>query len=436
MKRLILLTVDALGAQHVSCLGYPRQTTPNIDAYAEENTLFETCIAQSSHTRESMFSMFLSAYPFEIGGVGPVPDDRATLATILSQADVTTGGFHSNPYLSRAYDFGQGFDSFYDSLPLGRNRIMAFVHRVLNHFQTQPYTRAEDLNEKGLSWLTGSRSSADESQFLWLHYMDPHGPYQPPKQHQLEFMDETVSERNAKSLWRKSVDSPDELSDKERQKLVNLYDAEIHYVDSAIHDFIKSLKRKGLFDDSIVIVAADHGELFGEYDLYGHPRYVYDELVRVPLLVIGDNVTSRRVNSPVENLDIAPTVMDYFCLEVNREFSGRSLLDYDDDPSRVAYSEASGEGEDADVRRIAVRLGEYHFCAEYREGRLKNKEVFEIVGSDTVRRDPENVDEGVLQDLAERATERATTGSNRQPTAETDSVSSNVEERLRNLGYK
>lgn len=436
MKRVILLTVDALGARHVGCLGYPRPTTPNLDAYAEENTLFQTCIAQSSHTRESMFSMFLSAYPFELGGVGPVPEDRATLATVLSRADVMTGGFHSNPYLSRAYDFGRGFDSFYDSLPLGRTRVMALVHRVLNYFQTQPYTRAEDLNQKGLSWLIRSSASTDEQQFLWLHYMDPHGPYQPPEQHQLEFMDRIIPEREAKSLWRKSVDSPDAITDEERKQLIDLHDAEVHYVDSAINDFIESLKQKELFEDSVVIVAADHGELFGEYDMYGHPRYVYDELVRVPLLVIGDDVPSRRVDSSVENLDIAPTVVDYFGLDVKHGFSGQSLMDYENDRSRMAYSEASGEQEDADARRIAVRSKEYHYCAEYRDSRLEDEEVFEIAEDEAVSLDPENIEESVLEALAEGARERLAADGDRQPYAETGTESSTVEERLRNLGYK
>lgn len=378
-KDVFLLTVDALGASHVGSLGYDRETTPRLDALADRGIECRTCIAQSSHTRESMPSLFYSAYPFELGEVGPVPDDRPTLVTELSDAGYATAGFHSNPYLSRAYGFDRGFDAFDDSLPLAENRLMTFVHRVVNHFRLQPYTRGEDLTRRGLTWIDNTTA---DTRFLWLHYMDPHGPYQPPDRFQRLFRDEMVGRRRAKRLWRRTVDEPESITDDERETLVDLYDAEIRYVDEAVGTFVDGLADRGLLDSSLVVLAADHGDAFGEHGIYGHPRQLYEELVHVPLVLLGPDLSSARVERPVENIDIAPTLVEAAGRGPVPEFSGTSIQRQletrgfettvptseapEIDTSEVAFTEAHGEDEDADISRFAVRTRRYNYHLELR----------------------------------------------------------------------
>jgi arylsulfatase len=457
---VVLLTVDALGAEHTGFLDYDRDTTPRLggllaggdgktDFAGIPAAWFTDCVAQSSHTRESMPSLFYSAYPFALGDVGSVPTDRPTLATVLSEAGVATAGFHSNPYLSRAYGFDRGFDDFEDALPLGRNRLGVLAHRLVNHFRTRPYTRAGPLDERGSDWLDRTAPP----RFLWLHYMDPHGPYQPPERHQRAFRSEPVGPRRAKTLWRKSVDDPEELTDGERRTLVDLHDAEIRYTDAAIADLLAGLRRRDPgFEETLVVVAADHGDLFGEHGRYGHPRYLYEELVHVPLLLFGGPVTAGRRGGTVENVDVAPTILDAFDLAPEPAFAGGSLL-VDDGPTSdesgstvsapdqdapaLAFAEAHGEDEAAGVERYAVRNGRFKFGLERRpDGR--SEALYDLDGPG----EAEDVTEAfpqVARELRERLqthVETVNAGRSTGDPRQDGEVDAAVTDRLEHLGYR
>jgi arylsulfatase len=453
VDNIFLLTVDALGAKHVGFLGYDRNTTPYLDEFAERSIQCRAGIAQSSHTRESMPSLFYSAYPFQLGEVGPVPDDHPTITTELANAGYTTAGFHSNPYLSRAYGFDRGFDTFDDALPLAKNRILTFVHRAINHFRLQPYTRAEDLNAKGLNWV--DTTTADR-RFLWLHYMDPHGPYQPPDSAQQLFHNETIGRREAKELWRRTVDEPETISDEERETLIDLYDAEIRYTDEAIGSFITELEARGLLDSSVVIVTADHGDAFGEHGIYGHPRQLYEELIHVPLLMFTPNGSSARLTQPVENIDIGPTILQMIDHDIPEEFQGTPLTDIVDtttDSARVAaessdaehlngepaaFAEAHGESDDVGVGRFAIRTEKYKYLVETDpDEAVRTRRLFDLSDDPEERTNVQTdlpdvrdrLDERLLQHISHtQAVDHAA-----DDQSEVDAV---VEDRLENLGYQ
>lgn len=361
---LILVSIDSLRADHCSMLGYERGTTPRLAEAASDGLVAERCYAQSSHTRESMPSMLYGVYPTRLDAVGHVPSDCLSLAEILADEGWATAGFHSNPYLSRAYGFDEGFDTFEDGLPLATNRIVTFFHRVRNHFSDEPYTRAEQLNKRALDWLSNHKN---RSTFVWLHYMDPHGPYQPPAAYQRLFRDEVVKTRRAKKLWRRSVDNPKSLSDREVATLIDLYDAEIKYTDAMIGELLNGLDALNDASDTVVAIGSDHGDLFGEHDEYGHPRRVYDELVHVPLAILGDGITSKRIQRPVENVDIMPTLfasanigIETADIPVNSSddtsyigIDGTSL--YEKGDNEFAFSFATGEDDESDHIYAALR---------------------------------------------------------------------------------
>jgi arylsulfatase len=468
---VVLLTVDAFGAAHAGFLGYERATTPRLSVLLDRNASSEAplpgevptawfgdCVAQSSHTRESMPSLFFSAYPFSLGDVGPVPTDRPTLATVASGAGVATAGFHSNPYLSRAYGFDRGFDAFGDALPLGRNRLGVLAHRLVNHLRMRPYTRAGALNERGLDWLDATPAP----RLLWLHYMDPHGPYQPPERHQRAFRSDPVGARRAKRLWRTSVDEPETLTDDDRRALVDLHDAEIRFADAAIADLLADLERRdpGL-SETLVVVAADHGDLFGEHGQYGHPRRLYEELVHVPLVLVGGPVAPGRREETVENVDVAPTLLDALGLAPEPAFAGDSLLrtaveggsgepagsERPDEPaaaveppredSGLAFAEAHGEGADADVERYAVRNRRFKFTLERRPDGTE-KVLYDLDGAG----EPVDV-AGEFPDAARELRERlrihveaaAAEGATVEAAPDGD-VDAAVADRLEKLGYR
>jgi len=457
VDHVFLLTVDALGAEHVGFLGYDRDTTPRLDELAERGLTCRTCIAQSSHTRESMPSLFYSAYPFQLGDVGPVPDDRPTITAELADAGYATAGFHSNPYLSRAYGFDRGFDAFDDGLPLAKNRVLTFVHRAINHFRLQPYTRADDLNAKGLDWLD---STTADRRFLWLHYMDPHGPYQPPARTQELFRDEPVGQRTAKKLWRRTVDEPETITDEERETLVDLYDAEIRYTDEMIGAFLDELAARGVRDSSLIVVAADHGDAFGRHGIYGHPRHLYEELVHVPLVVLGANGSSARIERPVENVDVGPTILDAVGRDVPPEFEGESLRrlggDEDKDENEAtstatepsgtegagsepaAFAEAHGEGDDAGVGRFAIRTPRYKYLVELDvDDEVATRRLYDLVDDPDEQTDVKAERPAVRDRLHERLLDHVTeVKAEADEVGDRDEVDAVVTDRLENLGYR
>lgn len=351
-QTIVLLSIDSLRADHCSVLGYDRETTPELRDALSDGTLYERCFAQSSHTRESMPSMLYGVYPPRLSAVGHAPDGSQSLASLLAEGGWATAAFHSNPYLSRAYGFDDGFDTFEDGLPLATNRVVTFLHRVRNHFSTEPYTRAETLNHQALAWLA---DRGGQPTFVWIHYMDPHGPYHPPAAYQREFRDEVLDDRRAKRLWRRSVDDPESLSDTDVETLVDLYDAEIRYTDAMVGELLAGLDDLDAVSDPTVVIASDHGELFGEHGQFGHPRRVHRELVHVPLALLDSDGGGDTVAHPVENVDIVPTVLDLAGLDAT-EFDGRSLRSPTGDPG--AFSFASGEGDEEDRFWAALRSRE------------------------------------------------------------------------------
>jgi len=440
-KNIILITIDALRADRVGWLGHSREVTPSLDKIAANSWVYETCIAQSSHTRESMPSMFFSAYPRELGAIGPVPDDRPTLVTELSNAGFTTAGFHSNPYLSRAYGFDRGFDVFDDSLPLARNRISTFLHRAINHLRLQPYTKAEDLTNKGLDWLDRSEGE----RFLWLHYMDPHGPYQPPTKYQELFRDDAIGKREAKSLWRRTVDEPETIDDSEQKQLRDLYDAEIRYLDDNLGRFFDELADRGLQEETLVIVGADHGDAFGEHGLYGHPRRLYETLIHVPLLVHPpEDIDCTRIDQPVENIDIAPTILDALDRDIPDSFGGEPLPSGGDEnrtpddrcQSPCAFTHAHGEEEMSSRNWYAVRTKQYKLHLNINgDGAIQAQELYNLSTDPNEHNDLIDEQEDLLKKMEAHLSTHLS--SINEPTdLKSNEVDDVVEDRLRTLGYK
>jgi arylsulfatase len=432
--RVILLTVDALGAEHVGLHVNEKNNTPNLSEYSQTGLSFDHCISQSSHTRESMFSLFLSKYPNDLNGVGPITSDHQTLATVLSKNNVATAGFHSNPYLSRAYNFNKGFDKFEDSLLLGRNRLFTNINRIFNYFKKRPYRRGNKINQMGLSWIQNNKESTKE--FLWLHYMDPHGPYQPPKSFRHKFVDRQVSYRQAKGLWRKTVDMPGEITEDERRILMQLYDSEVRYMDHCISEFITKLNSQFDTEDTVIIIAADHGELFDRYGLYGHPRYVYHELVHVPLLIIGDQIPSKRIKSPVENLDIAPTVVDLFNINPVSEFAGRSLVSKDYESKGHAISQASAEKENRNAQRVGVMSNkEYYYMGEFIKNELQSEYIFNISTDKPTKMHVDDIDRSIRSSLLKIARDSIQNNRLNRENKSTQ-IDKSVKDRLDRLGYR
>ncbi|QLD87072.1 sulfatase [Natronomonas halophila] len=303
---IVLLTLDALRADHVSSCGYDRETTPNLDRFAAENVQFSNAYSVSTHTREAIPGLLTGRYP------NACVDDgyelaADTIASHLRETDYTTGAFHANPYVSRAYGFDRDFDVFDDDLYLGQHKLVALAQRAYDKIRNRHYARAETINERALEFV----DSAEEPFFLWAHYMDPHGPYSPPQEYQTVFHDEYVRMKRAQKMYKRAaVSDPESITDDERQEMVNLYDEEIRYADAQLGAFLDELEARGLLEETLVIVTADHGDAFGERGYYGHPRELDPELLRVPLVARGPGVPAGEIEVPTSTVDVVPTVLE------------------------------------------------------------------------------------------------------------------------------
>ncbi|WP_396611637.1 sulfatase [Haloferax sp. S1W] len=411
---IILLSADALRADHLSCHGYHRETSPVLDDLASDSLHFTNAYSASSHTREAVPALLTGEYPdTAIDAKYRLATD--TVAKTLSEEGFATAGFHSNPFVSRAYGFDQGFDTFDDDLHFGKHKVIALAQRALDKLRNRHYARAEEINERSLEWLDSLDD--DEPFFLWNHYMDTHGPYEPPGEYATLYTDETISGRNAQSLYQRAIKDPDSITNDERQLLIDLYDAEIRYNDKRISEFLDALRERELLENSLVVFTADHGDAFGEHGYYEHPRYLHDEITHVPLIVRPPNGESGVVETPASTLDIVSTIESAYGGE--SEFS---LVDPVADTDRRVLSQARGENEDSHLRRYAVRTAEdVCFCERDREsGEI---EFTDSSGSE-------------LQSELREHVEARVAVENGESVGDDEDVDEEIERRLEALGYK
>ncbi|WP_136592349.1 sulfatase [Salinigranum halophilum] len=431
---IVLLTVDALRADHCSGLGYHRDTTLGLDAFASEAIAFHECVSVSSHTREAMPPLLSGYRPAEFAANGFRATDDPLLAERLSDAGYVTGGFHSNPYLSRAYDFDRGFDEFYDDLLLGQNRILALAQRALEKFvfkRGEYYARADEINRRSLDWLDSVGD--DRPVFLWNHYMDAHGPYHSPERH---WADKSLSASEAESLYRRSWTDPESITDDEQRLLVDSYDDEIRWLDGQITQFFDALRDRDLFEESLVILTADHGDAFGEHGYYTHPRYLHDILLRVPLVVSLPGGTQGSVDEQVSTLDVVPTVTAH--AGVDASLPGAPLVDEDGtftNGHETVFASATGENDDEGVRRFAGRRGDSKVLVEIdsSDGTTVQSQGFDLES------DPGETNVVPAETYSDLLTETEAYADGRldvQVGGEDAAAEGDIEERLEALGYK
>jgi arylsulfatase A-like enzyme len=345
---LILITIDCLRADHLSCLGYPKKTTPNLDSLASAGVLFTQAISVSNWTPASFISIFTSTYPSMYGGELWVINRRTSVTQILKEHGYHTAAFHSNPWLSSYYGYNKGFDTFDDSMPESRcespltkpqklikeivgtkGKVYEFLSRTYRIYAglrakmhaalvaRHPYVKGEDLNRKATSWLRGNPSNF----FLWIHYMDAHEPYIPSSR-----FTSPLKRYHLLSLFRRGHTLPETLSSQELSELIDLYDAQISYVDKVIGSLVRKLKRSNILDNTFIIATADHGQQFVEHGHAYHDVDLYDELIHVPLIISGPGLEGKVIGQQVSLLDLAPTILDILKAENPKNFLGNSLL--------------------------------------------------------------------------------------------------------------
>jgi arylsulfatase len=320
---VILITINSLRADHVSSLGYNRQTTPNFDKFAKEYIFFTNTFATSSWQMPSTGSIFTSLYPAEHGAthINKKLNPRVeTVAEILKKNGFYTMGFCCNPRLSNEYGFGQGFDMYDD---YSATMILSSILFDQNDSFDINKKRTNDLiNDAAIRWL---QNNTHKPFFLFVHYYDNHWDYLPGPPYNSLYIDTNYQGDIDGTEIAKEPLYSNKPSNEDFEHIIALYDGEIRQTDQDLGEFLTFLKKQGRFEDSVIIVTGDHGEQFYEH---GHTSHhgIFDEMIHVPLAVsIPDFNAPKTVDCLVSSVDILPTILDVTGIPVPSECKGKSL---------------------------------------------------------------------------------------------------------------
>lgn len=310
---LIIINIDALRADHLGCYGYPRPTSPHIDRLSRQGLLFTRSYSSSAYTRESVSALFTGTHPSTGGGEGWLASPNPKIPgfiDILKDADYRTGLFTASVNVSGKL-FIRGFHE---------------AKRVADNFGVT--ATGTPLTKLAVDFVTRHQK---EKFYLYLHYLDPHGPYSPSPQALKKLGvitppgpgDIYTGKRPSWIDLKKEGFGP---GDPRFENMITRYDAEIIDTDQAVGDLIDALDQLDLLKRTLIVITADHGEEFFEHGYMEHTWTLYKEVIHVPLIMVGPGINQpRKVDFAVSHADLLPTVMTM----LKRPFppaDGRSLF--------------------------------------------------------------------------------------------------------------
>jgi arylsulfatase A-like enzyme len=316
---LLIITLDTTRPDHLGCYGHERNTSPEIDRVAADGVVYTRAFSTSSWTLPAHASLFTGKFPWSHGARidpdGPVSladavqgddflrsyrasglaPDELTLAEILAAHGFTTGAVVGGPWMKRVFGLDRGFQHYDD-----------------DGIDTVSGRKAADITDAALAWLDRHER---ERFFLFLNYYDPHAPYRDPEGYGIRFL------------------SPQDRQSKRRIKLTTsaigaLYDGEIRYTDDHVGRLVESLRRRGLYDDAWIIITSDHGELLYEHEQMGHGLTLYQQEIRIPLIIKfpADAGRSGGDDAPIQLTDVFVMVLEGLGLPLPSRVRGHDGL--------------------------------------------------------------------------------------------------------------
>ncbi len=312
---LIVIVIDALRADRLGCYGYARNTSPFIDSLAAEGVVFEEAMSNSSYTRETVAALLSGLLPSHSGGTGWMahpPLDTVNLGELYQKAQYRTGFFSDTPML-KDRRFTKGFERF------------AFPNRSSRTSRGGPR-----LSARALAFAKGCRG---RKFMMYLHYLDPHAPYDPPEEFYLRYANSVLPAPlelygDVRQRCSDLIEDGFGPGDAAFDDLVLRYDAEVAHSDHSIKMLFEGLEELGVLDETLVVITADHGEEFLEHAFVEHAWTLYNESLNVPLIIWAPGVLKpQRHSAIVSTVDLMPTLLDL--MEIphgSRDFDGTSLF--------------------------------------------------------------------------------------------------------------
>ena len=324
---ILLISIDSLRADHLGCYGYQRDTSPIIDELAASGALFENTVSTTSWTLPAHMSL-LTSMDISVHGVGrdgvSLHPSIGTLTQGLKKEGYATACFCSSPYMNPAFGFDRGFD-LYRNIDLEDEKIKDTIlpppeeRDAVHEDITSPR-----ITGLAIDWISKHRSRPF---FLFLHLWDVHYDYIPPAPYDRLFDPDYQGDIDGKDYIHNDDVKPG-MDLRDLEHIIALYDGEIAYVDYHLGLIFKELKKLGIFDNTLIVVTADHGDEFFEHGSKGHRNTLYDEVVKIPLIVHlpREEMEGRKIPSQVSIIDIAPTILDLAGLAVPDQMQGSSLI--------------------------------------------------------------------------------------------------------------
>ena len=428
---VVLITLDTTRVDHLSTYGYERETSPNLDAFAERAVRYRRAWSTSSWTLPAHGSLFTGVYPSRHGAhyaddgaavlssvldiplaryvrAGRLPEEQVTMAEILGAQGYSTAAFVAGPWLNRGFGLLQGFTIKDDDV---------------KHFGGRP---ADEITNRALGWLAGLPEG--EPYFLFVNFFDAHAPYEPKQVHpdfpkaQMPFEPDYDSVMNGKTL----------LTQEERAILTDRYDAEIREMDAELGRLLEAVMARADGDETLVIVTADHGEALGDDGRFGHGFWLTEDLIRIPLIVRfpHDRHAGTWNDQTMQLVDVLPLVAAELHLTLPEQIAGvepgsRKVAIaelYRESTTVVRY----GRGYDRDFQVVIdwphklERLGDAHTVLS----RLRDGDLQEV---------PDDSAEGVRERLSSVLEAHVSSAPDQELVR--PEVSAETVEALRRLGY-
>lgn len=316
IRNVIVYLVDTLRADRLT--PYNRKTrvqTPGMSRFMETAAVLTNARSQENWTKPSVATLLSSLLPWEhntFNDASVLPSSVQVLPELLQGQGFFTGGFIANGYVSDKFGFKRGFSTYHNYIREGRRSVAQSV--------------ASDV----LDWLDARPK--DKPFFLYVHTIDPHVPYQPPRDflelYDAKSYDGPINFQKNSALLEAIKLGRLPVTMRDRERLLSLYDASISYHDVYFNVIMNALEQRGLDDDTMVIVTADHGEEFWDHGSVGHGHSLFDELLHVPLLMRVPGVTHAgdRMRTSVGLVDVAPTILQALGIDPPETMTGRSFL--------------------------------------------------------------------------------------------------------------
>ena len=440
VENILLITVDSLRYD----VSEPIDRVLPGDRQSEAD-VFSRAYATGPGTTPSFPAMLTGTLPLSHGGLGPLTGSRPGVSSFLRREGLRTGGFQCNPFLSRHFNYDEGYDEFRDY----QNPLMGIATRVfprgieinnprlrriddvlhvtdaikksyqLVKGKPRPYVSAKVITDDTVEWL----AEVDEPFFCWTHYMDVHHPCHPPEPYRENHGVGSVTQSEVSQLYSNLLQDSQSLTEDDIQDLKSLYRASIAYTYDQVERILDHLQASGQYDETLVVLTSDHGELFGEYGQYGKPERMYDELLRVPLVVAnGPETLADATRDLVSLVDIPPVCHDALGVDVPEEYVGQ--IPGKDEPRDVVLAEHEVEGD------VIVGARSENWLYEADEIESEHR-LFDLRDSGFERVDPDHPGGSTARDaVLARLDELDVTANYLQ-----GEMGDEIEDRLENLGY-